>query len=65
MRPTAPYPVKKLIQLTREQAEAIADYRFSRRIYSENEAIRRLIDLGLKQIAEEQRGAEKPKDDGE
>lgn len=41
------YPVKKLAYLTDEQAAAIADFRFSNRITSENEAIRQLIELGL------------------
>ncbi|MCV6825399.1 MULTISPECIES: hypothetical protein [Halocynthiibacter] len=41
------YHIKKLVNLTEEQAERIADYRFSERINSENEAIRRLIELGL------------------
>jgi len=41
------YPVKKLIQLTEEQAAAIADYRYAQRIPSESEAIRQLIALGL------------------
>ncbi len=45
-RPTV-YPVKKLISLTEEQAEQISDYRFRERFSSENEAIRRLIELGL------------------
>jgi hypothetical protein len=41
------YPVKKLVNLTDEQAQRIADFRFSQRVPSENEAIRRLIELGL------------------
>lgn len=43
-----PYPVKKLVGLTAELAAQIADYRYGHRIPSENEAIRRLIELGLK-----------------
>jgi hypothetical protein len=42
------YPVKKLVPLTTELAERIRDFRFKQRIDSENEAIRRLIELGLK-----------------
>ncbi len=41
------YPVKKLVNLTEEQATLISDFRFARRIQSENEAIRQLIALGL------------------
>ena len=46
-RPAA-YPVKKVIGLTAEMAERIRDFRFTHRIDTENEAIRRLIELGLK-----------------
>jgi hypothetical protein len=46
-RPAA-YPVKKVIGLTAEMAKRIREFRFDRRIDSENEAIRRLIELGLK-----------------
>jgi hypothetical protein len=42
------YPVKKVIGLTAEMAECIREFRFRRRIDSENEAIRQLIKLGLK-----------------
>jgi hypothetical protein len=42
------FPIKKLLPLTEEQAAAISEYRFENRISSENEAIRQLIDLGLK-----------------
>lgn len=45
------YPVKKLLYLTDEQAAWISEYRFSRRIQSENEAIRQLITLGLEAAA--------------
>jgi hypothetical protein len=41
------FPVKKVIALSSEMAERIRDYRFTERIESENEAIRRLIDAGL------------------
>lgn len=41
------HPIKKLISLTPEQAQAITDYRFDARIPSENEAIRDLIEKGL------------------
>lgn len=41
------FPVKKLLYLTDEQATLISEFRFSRRIQSENEAIRQLIALGL------------------
>jgi hypothetical protein len=41
------YPVKKLLRLTEDQAKRIAEFRFAERIASENEAIRRLIELSL------------------
>jgi hypothetical protein len=41
------FPVKKVVNLTVEQAKRIRDYRFAQEIDSENEAIRRLIDAGL------------------
>jgi hypothetical protein len=47
MPPPTQFPVKKLIAITSEAAQAIGDYRFSNRIGSESEAIRRLIDAGL------------------
>jgi hypothetical protein len=48
MAPEPTYPVKKLVNLTEDQAERISTFRFENRIPSENEAIRRLIDAGLK-----------------
>jgi hypothetical protein len=42
------YPVKKVVNLTAEQAQRIRGYRFAEKIDSENEAIRRLIEAGLK-----------------
>jgi hypothetical protein len=41
------YPVKKLVPLTSQMAEAISEYRHQQRISSENEAIRQLIAAGL------------------
>ena len=41
------FPVKKVVNLTAEQAQRIRDYRFAQKIDSENEAIRRLIEAGL------------------
>ena len=41
------FPVKKLIYLTDEQARMISEYRFDKRLNSENEAVRQLIDIGL------------------
>lgn len=41
------YPVKKLVNLTEEQAKRISDFRFDQRLQSENEAIRRLIEIAL------------------
>jgi hypothetical protein len=47
MAPELVYPVRKLINLTEELAERIANYRFASRLASENEAIRQLIEAGL------------------
>ena len=41
-------PVRKQVSLPPDVAQAIDDYRFANRIGSESEAIRRLIELGLK-----------------
>jgi hypothetical protein len=41
------FPIKKVVNLTAEQAERIRDYRFTQRLGSENEAIRQLIEAGL------------------
>lgn len=38
---------RKLVSLPRELAQAISDYRFTNRIKTEAEAIRRLIERGL------------------
>ncbi len=48
------FPIKKLIYLTEEQAQRVADYRFDARLKSENEAIRELIDRGLTAVGERQ-----------
>jgi hypothetical protein len=56
MAAETPFPVKKLVNLTEEQASQISSYRFEQRLRSENEAIRQLIDLGL-----EAAKAQKPK----
>jgi hypothetical protein len=48
MPPPTQFPVKKLIAITPEIAQAIEDYRFANRIKSEAEAVRRLIETGLK-----------------
>ena len=39
--------VKKLVALTPDMTRAIEDFRFTQRVGSESEAIRRLIELGL------------------
>lgn len=52
------HPIKKLISLTPEQAQAISDYRFDARIPSENEAIRDLIEKGLSVVRGEVTGEE-------
>jgi hypothetical protein len=41
------FPIKKLVPLTAELAERVRDSRYERRLSSENEAIRRLIEMGL------------------
>jgi hypothetical protein len=43
--------VRKLVSLSREMVEQIQDYRFTNRVPSESEAIRRLIEAGLKVAA--------------
>lgn len=48
MAPDPVYTVKKLVALTPVMAEAIASFRFEQRIGAEVEAIRRLIEMGLK-----------------
>jgi len=42
---------RKLVSLTPELARAIEDFRFTNRISSESEAIRRLIEAGLSKAA--------------
>jgi hypothetical protein len=42
------FPVKKLIYLTTEITERIRAYRFDQMISTENEAVRRLIEAGLR-----------------
>jgi hypothetical protein len=54
-RPAA-YPIKKVVGFDPSLWERVRDFRHEQRISTENEAIRRLIDLGL-QAAE--RGAAK------
>ena len=41
------FPVKKLVNLTEDQARRVSEFRFDQRLPSENEAVRRLIELGL------------------
>lgn len=48
-RPTQ-YPIKKLVNLTEAQGQAVHNFRFDQRIASENEAIRRLIEIGLEAV---------------
>src|SRR5436190_22942534 len=47
MPPPTLYPIKKLIAITPETAQAIEDYRFENRLKTEAEAIRQLIAAGL------------------
>jgi hypothetical protein len=39
---------RKMVTLTAALAEAVEDYRFAKRLKTEAEAIRQLIELGLK-----------------
>lgn len=41
-------PVRKIVSMSSEMAKAIDDYRFDKRIKSEAEAVRLLIEAGLK-----------------
>jgi hypothetical protein len=54
MAPDLVFPVKKLVNLTDEQAAQITEFRYDQRLPSDNEAIRRLIELGLKAAKSEQ-----------
>ena len=47
MAADALFPVKKLVNLTGDQARLISDFRFDNRLKSDNEAIRTLIERGL------------------
>lgn len=47
MAPDLIFPVKKLVNLTDEQAAQITEFRYDQRLPSDNEAIRRLLELGL------------------
>jgi len=58
------FPVKKVVALSAEMAARIGDYRFAHRLQSENEAIRRLIEAGLKAGAPIPIRQPKPGDDG-
>ena len=51
MPPPTLYPIKKLIAITPETAQAIEDYRFENRLKTEAEAIRQLIAAGLGKTA--------------
>lgn len=44
--------VQKLIAMPRDLAARVSDYRFAKRLASEAEAVRRLIEAGLKAEAE-------------
>jgi hypothetical protein len=44
--------VRKLVSLPRPLLQAIQDFRFQERFGTESEAIRRLIELGLKSVPE-------------
>jgi len=41
---------RKLVTPTADEARLVDDYRFGERIRTENEALRRLIDFGLKYV---------------
>lgn len=44
-------PVRRMVSVSAETARAIAEYRFEYRLATESEAIRRLIEAGLQQLA--------------
>ena len=44
--------VRKLVSIPRDVWDQVEDYRFENRIKTESEAIRRLIELGLRASAE-------------
>ncbi len=48
------YPVRKALQFTAEQWEKVRDFRFDRKIGTEADAVRRLIDIGLKAAEDDQ-----------
>jgi hypothetical protein len=45
------HPVRKMVSVSAEAAKAIHDYRLKYRLATESEAIRRVIDAGLKRLA--------------
>ena len=47
MAADTPFPIKKPVNLTADQARLISDSRFAQRLKSENEAIRTLIQRDL------------------
>jgi hypothetical protein len=55
------YPVKKALQFTAEQWEKVRAFRFDRKIGTEAEAVRLLIDMGLK-VADQKNVVFKPED---
>jgi hypothetical protein len=57
MSKDATHTETKLVRMSPELVQRIADYRFEQRLPSEAEAIRRLIELGLKAA---QKAAEEP-----
>jgi hypothetical protein len=48
------YPVRKALQFSSEQWEKVRAFRFDRRINTEADAVRRLIDIGLKATTDDQ-----------
>jgi hypothetical protein len=42
------FPIKKVLAMTEDLAARVSEFRHKHRISSENEAIRQLIELGLK-----------------
>jgi len=48
-------PIRKQVNLPPDVARKVDDYRFENRISTESEAIRRLIELGLKAVEAEVR----------
>ena len=66
------YPVRKALGFTAGQWERVRPFRFDHRFATEAEAVRRLLDLGMRAVAEgllsaheDQEGEDQPSPPGE